>query len=383
MVAVADGGILAVSDTGLWRAAAGESPVQVARLTRPVRRRCAQPRGPDRRVSSQRARPAGGRERPDHHDRWRRTATGSSVRLIDLRRDRAFERVLLSGLDVEATRELVAGRADPEIVHARTAGNPFFMARLLGAEFLTAPGPRGCQGADFDQRVSKLGVGEVLESRARSRGQLRVRRPDSRHWGARAGRRGPRCCAECRARGQCHREQLRCTRFAREAIYEDLSAMRRASLHLRLAETLDGPAAALRRPTSSKARQAGQRRRGRAVGLIAADEAAEALDWSRRSRTSRPACACSMNSRARSRHPMPPSCSGSPTATCPWRRLPGRCRRAVAARQPTAGPTSSPRRRPGSPASASTASSTRRSSKCCELALAQLGDKDTLGEPAC
>jgi class 3 adenylate cyclase len=85
--------------------------------------------------------------------------------LVDLRRDRLFERIDLQGLDPESVRVLVNAwsnhETDHELAHSlhdRTQGNPFFIEELLRS--LSDAGTIDAEGArwETDRAIERIGV---------------------------------------------------------------------------------------------------------------------------------------------------------------------------------------------------------------------------------
>ena len=204
-----------------------------------------------------------------------------------LRRERALERIQLAGLDVAATRELIATqRAAPDDgfvrrTHARTGGNPFFVEQIVRAGEAAAV-PEDVQ-AVITQRVARLPSGETLRLAATIGAEFELALLEPL-----AGGRGPVLAALEAALAAGLVVERGAGRFAfvhalvREAIYEDMSATRRASLHQRIGEALEAheppPAAALAHHFLHARRLAGPERAVR-WALAAADSAAAAYAW--------------------------------------------------------------------------------------------------------
>ena len=163
---------------------------------------------------------------------------------VSLRRDHAFERIRLAGLNVAATTELILASAehgvvDPGLVHARTAGNPFFIEQILRAG-ADEPVPDGIQEL-LASRVSALssGAGEVLRIGAAIGADFELRdvealiaEPDNVDVALDESV-GAGLLTECAGRFAFVHA------LARDAIYGQISATRRARLHQRIGEAFE------------------------------------------------------------------------------------------------------------------------------------------------
>ena len=176
---------------------------------------------------------------------------------VDLRREARLEPIHVGGLDVAATGQLIAARTEAtpprELVlrtHARSGGNPFFIEELLHAE----PDQRVPEGvkALIAQRVARLTVSAAAALRlaatigAEFEVGLLVRLVGDREEAVAAldAALGAGLIAE--APGVPGRLMF-VHALVREAVYEGISAARRASAHLRVGEaleSLDDPLAA-------------------------------------------------------------------------------------------------------------------------------------------
>jgi DNA-binding SARP family transcriptional activator len=196
-----------------------------------------------------------------------RSALGELV--VDLRRDGQVERLSLDGLDPGATHELVAARSrvapHPEFVHwihARTDGNPFYVEatlRDLQPDLISAPAPGALERTPVPQGVRDLVAQRLARLDEDAAEALRV--------GAALGpvfqlahvepllgghARALAALDEAVASGLVRETRAGAYAFvhaiAREAIYDGMTAARRASLHLRVGEALEerrAPAQAL------------------------------------------------------------------------------------------------------------------------------------------
>ena len=211
---------------------------------------------------------------------------------VDLRRNDAFERIRVAGLDVEATGMLIATRtgmpSDREFVrttHGRTNGNPFFIEQLLDAAVDDSV-PDGIKEL-ITVRVSRM-LGESGDT-------LRIASAIGRDFELRdleplvAGREAAIASLDAaHEAGMIVETAGIAGRFsfvhaiAREAIYDGMSATRRANVHQRIGEALEqgdpAPAAALAHHFLRARHVAGPEK---AVdwAIVAAQQAASALAW--------------------------------------------------------------------------------------------------------
>ena len=187
--------------------------------------------------------------------------------LPDLRRDHAFERISLAGLDEQSVGQLIessAGIAPPQAlrhaVHARTEGNPFFIEEI--ARDLTEAGAEaGGDGEGLLEAASRgipEGVRDVIRHRlsrlsTECNGALSIASVIGREFRVDVLERvsdltadrlldaldeavGARVVAETSdAVGRYHFVHA----LMRETLHEELSAIRRARLHRRIGDVLE------------------------------------------------------------------------------------------------------------------------------------------------
>ena len=211
---------------------------------------------------------------------------------VDLRRSQAFERIRVAGLNVEATGELIARRTGmpskgefARATHARTNGNPFFIELLLDA---------GVQHA-LPEGIKELITDRVAALSAESGETLRIASAIGRDFELRdleplvAGREAAiESLDAARSAGLIVETAAVAGRFsfvhavAREAIYDGMSATRRASLHQHIGEALEQreptPAPALAYHFQCARHVAGPDK-AVAWAIVAAQQAASALAW--------------------------------------------------------------------------------------------------------
>ena len=228
---------------------------------------------------------------------------------VELRRDDAFERVRLEGLDDAATAELIAARAarspHPHFVrwmHGHTGGNPFFVEEVLrtladtdGLGLVSTPDHSALSTAAVPEGVKEL-VGQRLARFSDSTVQaLQIAAVTGAEFTLKSlanlvGASEPslRALEEASSAGMVAEVPGGRGRFAfshgliRQAIYEGMSTTRRAVLHARIADQLESDALA---DTAALAHHGFQARHltggEKAVQwlITAAEQAAHATAW--------------------------------------------------------------------------------------------------------
>jgi hypothetical protein len=224
--------------------------------------------------------------------------------LADLRRIQGIERLALGGLSVDELAQLLEGlpqaqaaRALAVTLHDATEGNPFFVAEVLRnlAESGQSPG-----AVPVPDGVRDVVVARIARLDPSTRRLLGVAAVLGRHFElgpvalvADGGEEGTAACLDGAIEARLLEETgVGAYRFVhalvRSALYESLSATRRAQLHLRAADVFDDPAGADPARLARHLLAAGSLAApGRTAGacLAAGDQAlsmlsdAEAHDW--------------------------------------------------------------------------------------------------------